>query len=58
MPSVKNTETTISEEEYLDGELISELKHEYIDGYVYAMAGAVETTVLYQETCLLNYQIS
>ena len=40
MPSVKNTETTISEEEYLDGELISELKHEYIDGYVYAMAGA------------------
>ena len=40
MPLVKNTETTISEEEYLDGELISELKHEYIDGFVYAMAGA------------------
>ena len=40
MPLVKNTETTISEEEYLDGELISELKHEYIDGHVYAMAGA------------------
>lgn len=30
----------ISEEEYLAGELISEIKHEYIDGYVYAMAGA------------------
>ncbi len=40
MPLVKNTETTISEEEYLDGELVSELKHEYIDGTVYAMSGA------------------
>ncbi len=30
----------ISVEEYLQGELISEVKHEYIDGYVYAMAGA------------------
>ncbi len=40
MPLVKNTETTISEEEYLDSEFISELKHEYIDGTVYAMAGA------------------
>jgi Uma2 family endonuclease len=30
----------ISVEDYLQGELISEIKHEYIDGYVYAMAGA------------------
>ncbi len=30
----------ISEEDYLAGELISEIKHEYIDGHVYAMAGA------------------
>ena len=30
----------ISEQEYLDGELISEVKHEFIDGVVYAMAGA------------------
>ncbi len=30
----------ISVEEYLRGELLSETKHEYIDGYVYAMAGA------------------
>ncbi|MGR8998759.1 MAG: Uma2 family endonuclease [Gammaproteobacteria bacterium] len=30
----------ISEAEYLEGELISEVKHEYIDGSVYAMAGA------------------
>jgi Uma2 family endonuclease len=30
----------ISEDEYLQGELISDIKHEYIDGHVYAMAGA------------------
>ena len=30
----------ISQEDYLAGELISEVKHEYIDGDVYAMAGA------------------
>lgn len=30
----------ISEAEYLAGELISEIKHEYIGGEVYAMAGA------------------
>ncbi len=30
----------ITIEEYLEGELLSEIKHEYIDGYVYAMAGA------------------
>ncbi len=30
----------ISEQEYLEGEKISEIKHEYIDGNVYAMAGA------------------
>ncbi len=30
----------ITEEEYLKAELTSEIKHEYIDGYVYAMSGA------------------
>lgn len=30
----------ISEAEYLAGECLSEIKHEYIDGEVYAMAGA------------------
>lgn len=30
----------ITEEEYLQGELLSEIKHEYLDGQVYAMAGA------------------
>jgi Uma2 family endonuclease len=37
-----NTATTlkISIEDYLQGELISDVKHEYINGEVYAMAGA------------------
>ncbi|MDI1232374.1 MAG: Uma2 family endonuclease [Methylobacter sp.] len=32
----------ISAEEYLRGELVAEFKHEFIDGEVYAMAGASE----------------
>lgn len=35
-----NNINTVSEEDYLQGELISDVKHELIDGYVYAMAGA------------------
>ena len=30
----------ISEEEYLSGELLSDIRHEYIEGKVYAMVGA------------------
>jgi Uma2 family endonuclease len=30
----------VSVEDYLAGELVSEVKHEYLGGYVYAMAGA------------------
>ncbi|MFO1374556.1 MAG: Uma2 family endonuclease [Agitococcus sp.] len=30
----------VSEQEYLAGELLSEIRHEYINGEVYAMAGA------------------
>lgn len=30
----------MSEQEYLDSEPYSDVKREYIDGYVYAMAGA------------------
>lgn len=30
----------VSEQEYLDGELLSDIKHEYIDGDVFAMSGA------------------
>jgi Uma2 family endonuclease len=33
----------ISEQDYLDGEKHSEIKHEYLDGDVYAMAGASKT---------------
>ena len=36
----QHTNTWISEAEYLQGEQISDAKHEYIDGHVYAMAGA------------------
>ncbi|MBI3901474.1 MAG: Uma2 family endonuclease [Nitrosomonadales bacterium] len=32
----------LSEQEYLHGELSSEIRHEYVDGEVYAMAGAGE----------------
>lgn len=32
----------ISEEEYLQGELVAEFKHEFIDGEAYAMTGASE----------------
>jgi Uma2 family endonuclease len=39
MLAIKNTDL-ISVDDYLQGELISDLKHELIDGYVYAMAGA------------------
>jgi len=39
MPLAKNTDSKISEEAYLEGELISKVKHEYINGSVYAMAG-------------------
>ena len=38
--NLKIKNTWISQEEYLEGELISETKHEYIDGEVFAMAGA------------------
>jgi len=40
MPVAKEANNRISEEEYLKGELISDIKHEYINGHVYAMAGA------------------
>ncbi len=32
----------LSAQKYLDGELTSEIRHEYVDGEVYAMAGAGE----------------
>jgi Uma2 family endonuclease len=40
MSLAREKTSKISEEEYLKGELISDIKHEYVDGEVYAMAGA------------------
>ncbi|MDO9170182.1 MAG: Uma2 family endonuclease [Methylobacter sp.] len=40
--SLKYANNKISEEEYLQGELVAEFKHELIDGAIYAMAGASE----------------
>ena len=42
----RQTADQISSEEYLSGEKISAIKHELIDGHVYAMAGASENHVL------------
>ncbi len=40
MSAVSAPKYFTSEQEYLDGERHSELRHEYIDGQVYAMTGA------------------
>lgn len=37
--NIKYTPEWMSEEDYLSSELEREIKHEYIDGYIYAMAG-------------------
>ena len=38
---VLHLRTKISVEEYLQGEPLSELRHEYVDGEVFAMAGGL-----------------
>lgn len=40
--STSATRPLLSVEDYIDGELNSDIRHEYIDGQVYAMAGASE----------------
>jgi Uma2 family endonuclease len=40
MSAVAQAIGRITSEEYLEGELSSEVRHEYLDGHVYAMAGA------------------
>ncbi len=42
MSLIQNKDGMTSEEDYLLCEKTSDIKHEYIDGYVYAMAGASE----------------
>ena len=38
--AVAHSRQLISVEEYLEGERLSDVRHEYVGGYVYAMAGA------------------
>lgn len=40
MTAIPKTSDWISPEEYIEGERSSEVRHEYLDGRVYAMAGA------------------
>jgi Uma2 family endonuclease len=40
--SARHIPSRISVDDYLQGELLSEVRHEYIDGQVYVMAGAGE----------------
>ncbi|MDB9374898.1 Uma2 family endonuclease [Nodularia sphaerocarpa] len=42
---VANPEIYVTPEEYLDMEEQSDIKHEYIDGYIYVMAGALDSHV-------------
>jgi len=49
-------QTEISETEYLQGELIAENKHELVDGYVYAMAGASENHNLLSSNILVEFK--
>jgi Uncharacterized protein conserved in cyanobacteria len=41
--NLKHATNKISEDEYLQGELVADIKHEFIDGEVYAMTGASES---------------
>lgn len=40
---VLKLKTKISVEDYLEGEKISPVKHEYVEGEVYSMAGTSDT---------------
>ena len=43
MPPLPAVNTFISVDEYINGELHSEIRHEYVDGQVYAMGGASDS---------------
>ncbi len=40
MTAILKSSLLLTAEEYLEGERYSEVRHEFVDGYVYAMAGA------------------
>lgn len=42
MPLAKNLGEKLGEEEYLKGELIGDIRHEYVNGAIYAMSGGTE----------------
>ncbi|QPK61790.1 Uma2 family endonuclease [Methylomonas sp. LL1] len=50
--ALERAHSYISEQEYLQGELIAELRHEYIDGQVFAMAGTSRNHSLLVSNCV------
>ena len=54
MSLAQKIEPIISESEYLKGELKSDVKHEYIDGVIYAMAGVSENHNLISRNMLVE----
>ena len=53
--AVKQRRPYVSEQEYLDGEQLTEIKHEYINGEVYAMAGAHRNHVRLADNIMLQF---
>ncbi|HRA90852.1 MAG TPA: Uma2 family endonuclease [Acinetobacter sp.] len=53
--AVKQRRPYVSEQEYLDGEQFTEIKHEYINGEVYAMAGAHRNHVRLADNIMLQF---
>ena len=50
--ALKHAQHYISEQEYLQGEMIADIRHEYIDGGVFAMAGASRNHSLLISNCV------
>lgn len=50
--ALKQAQEFISEQEYLQGEMLAEVRHEYIDGAVFAMAGTSRNHGLLVSNCI------